>query len=281
MRITAFGAWAMMLLLSGQAWAEDAVAGKPVPYGTGFQRAVTPIAHDIHWLDNMLLWVIGLITLFVTVLLVIVAVRFNKKANPTPARFTHHALLEVVWTAIPVVILVIVAIPSLRLLFNQLDIPQADVTIKATGNQWYWSYEYPDEGVSFDAFMLARDELAAKGYSPDEYLLAADSRVVVPVGKVVHVLVTGADVLHAWTVPSFGVKTDAVPGRMNENWFRADEVGVYFGQCSELCGKDHSFMPIVVEVKSEADYAAWLAQTKTAQGIGTTDVANAATGALR
>lgn len=273
MRNLAWGAGIAAYLMAGLALAEDGVAGKPVPLGTNFQRAVTPIAHDIHWLDNMLLIVIGAITLFVTVLLAICAIRFNKKANPTPAKFTHHALLEVVWTAVPVVILVIIAIPSLRLLFDQLEVPPADLTIKATGNQWYWSYEYPDHGVAFDAFMLSRDQIAEAGYSEDEYLLATDAKLVVPVGKTVHVLVTGSDVLHAWTVPSFGVKTDAVPGRTNENWFRAEETGIFFGQCSELCGKDHAFMPIVVEVKSEEDYAAWLAETQAAQGVGRTDVA--------
>ena len=220
---------------------------------------MTEVARDIQWLDDFLLIIIGAITAFVTLLLAIVAIRFNSKANPKPAAFTHNAVLEVVWTAIPVVILVVIAIPSLRLLFLQLEVPEADLTIKATGSQWYWSYEYPEAGIEFDALMLQKDELEANGYTAADWLFATDTRVVVPVDAVVHVLVTGSDVIHAWAVPSFGSKIDAVPGRINETWFRAEEVGVYYGQCSELCGKDHSYMPIVVEVVSPGDYDAWVA----------------------
>jgi len=187
-----------------------------------------------------------------------VIVRFNKRVNPKPAAFTHNAVLEIAWTAIPVLILVIIAIPSLRLLFLQLDVPEPDLTIKATGNQWYWSYEYPEAGIEFDAVMLQKDELTEYGYTADDWLLAADNRVVVPVDAVVHVLVTASDVLHAWTIPAFGSKIDAVPGRLNETWFRAEETGVFYGQCSELCGLNHSFMPIVVEVVSQQDYDAWV-----------------------
>jgi len=162
---------------------------------------------------------------------------------------------------------VVIAIPSLRLLFLQLDVPEPDLTIKATGNQWYWSYEYPDAGISFDSLMLAKDELEANGYTAEDWLLATDTRVVVPVNAVVHMLVTGADVIHSWTIPSFGSKIDAVPGRLNETWFRAEETGTYFGQCSELCGKDHAYMPIVVDVVSQADYDAWVQKQQAALGV--------------
>jgi cytochrome c oxidase subunit 2 len=247
-----------MMFGGGLAAAAEDVAGRPIDKGTGFQRAVTEVARDLQWLDDFLLIIIGAITLFVTLLLAIVVVRFNKKANPKPATFTHNAVLEVVWTAVPVLILVVIAIPSLRLLFLQLEVPEPDLTIKATGNQWYWSYEYPEAGIEFDALMLQKDELEANGYTADDWLFATDTRVVVPVDAVVHVLVTGSDVIHAWAVPSFGSKIDAVPGRINETWFRAEETGVYYGQCSELCGKDHSYMPIVVEVVSQPDYDAWV-----------------------
>jgi cytochrome c oxidase subunit 2 len=256
--------------------AEEAVAGRPVDGGTGFQRAVTEVAHDIHWLDDFLLYIIGAITLFVMVLLLIVVVRFNRRANPKPASFTHNSVLEVVWTAVPVLILIVVAIPSLRLLFLQLNVPEPDLTIRATGNQWYWSYEYPDQQISFDSLLLPREDLEANGYKPEDYLLATDTKVVVPVNAVVHMLVTASDVIHSWTIPSFGSKIDGVPGRMNETWFRAEEPGIYFGQCSELCGKDHAYMPIVVEVVSQADFEAWVTQTQQAQnGAAQTRLASA------
>ncbi|MFQ5567459.1 MAG: cytochrome c oxidase subunit II [Paracoccaceae bacterium] len=255
--------------------AEELVAGRPVDKGMGFQRAVTEVARDLHWMDDFLLYIITAISAFVMVLMLIVIVRYNKRAHPKPATFTHNAVLEVVWTAVPVVILVIIAIPSLRLLFLQLDVPEPDLTIKATGSQWYWSYEYPDEGIEFDAVMLQKDELAEYGYAPDDFLLATDTRVVVPVNAVVHVLVTAADVIHAWTIPSFGSKIDAVPGRLNETWFRAEETGVYFGQCSELCGLNHSYMPIVVEVVSQPDYDAWVATQQAMNGAAATELAAA------
>jgi len=250
---------ALTSLTSRIAAAQD-VAGRPVEGGINFQAPVTSQAEDLIWLDNMLLYIIGAIVLFVMVLLVLVIVRYNARANPKPARFTHNAVLEVAWTAVPVLILIVIAIPSLRLLDKQLSVPEPDLTIKAIGNQWYWEYEYPDQDISFAAFMLGEEELEANGYGADEYLLAADTKVVVPVDKDVHVLVTAGDVIHAWTVPSFGVKVDAIPGRINEVWFRAEETGTYFGQCSELCGKDHAYMPIVVEVVSQEKYDAWVAE---------------------
>ncbi|HSF93770.1 MAG TPA: cytochrome c oxidase subunit II [Thermohalobaculum sp.] len=269
MRIANLSAWIMAATLSisgSLAMAED-VAGRPVDKGTGFQGAVTEVMRDIIWLDDFLLIIITAISLFVTALLGYVIVRFNKKANPKPATFTHNALIEVIWTAVPVVILVIIAIPSVRLLFLQLDVPEPDVTIKAVGNQWYWSYEYQDEGITFDSVMLTKDELADNGYGPDDHLFATDTRVVVPVNAVVHVLATATDVIHAWTIPSFGSKIDAVPGRLNETWFKAEVEGTYFGQCSELCGKDHAYMPIVVDVVSQDKYDAWVKTQQAALGI--------------
>ncbi len=260
MRIANLSAWMMAgaMSLSGSPALAEGVAGRPVDKAMGFQRAVTGVARDIQWLDDFLLIIITAISVFVTLLLLFVIVRFNRRANPKPATFTHNAALEVAWTAIPVVILVIIAIPSLRLLFLQLEVPEPDLTIKATGSQWYWTYEYPEEEIEFDAVMLQKDELAEYGYTADDWLFATDTRVVVPVDAVVHVLVTGSDVIHAWAIPSFGSKIDAVPGRLNETWFRAEETGVFYGQCSELCGMNHSYMPIVVEVVSQEDYDAWV-----------------------
>lgn len=277
MRIATLSAWAMAgaVSLSGSLAMASEVAGRPVDKAMGFQRAVTEVARDIQWLDNFLLIIMTAVAVFVTALLLYVIVRFNKRVNPKPATFTHNAGLEVAWTALPVLILVIIAIPSLRLLFLQLEVPEPDLTIKATGSQWYWTYEYPDEAIEFDAVMLQKDELTQYGYTADDWLLATDTRVVVPVNAVVHVLVTGSDVIHAWTIPSFGSKIDAVPGRINETWFRAEETGVFYGQCSELCGKDHTYMPIVVEVVSQEDYDAWVQTRQAMNGAATTKLAAA------
>ncbi len=235
--------------------------GKPQPRGTGFQPAVTEVARDLQWLDGMLLVIISVITVFVLLLLVIVILRYNRRANPTPATFTHNSPIEVTWTVVPIVILVFIGAFSLPVLFKQQEIPEADLTIKATGYQWYWGYEYPDEGLAFESYMLARDELESFGYAPDEYRLATDTAVVIPTGKTVVVQVTAGDVIHAWTIPAFGVKQDGVPGRLAELWFAVDEgaEGIYFGQCSELCGKDHAYMPITVKAVTQAEYEAWLA----------------------
>ena len=239
-----------------------AVIGKPEPGGINFQPAVTELARDIRWLDNFLLVIITLISLFVIVLLGIVVIKFNKKSNPEPAKFTHHSALEITWTLVPTAILVLIGVFSLPILFKQLNIPEYDLTIKATGNQWYWSYEYPDKEIAFDSFMLAKEELSKYGYSDDEYLLATDNPVVVPVGSVVRMQVTGADVLHAWKIPAFGVHMDAVPGRLNEAWYKVDKEGIYFGQCSELCGLNHSYMPIVVKAVSRDKYEKWLKEAE-------------------
>jgi len=232
--------------------------GKPVPGGTSFQPAATSLARDIKWLDDMLLIFVIFTSLFVVGLLAFVVIRYNRKSNPEPATFTHHSTLEVAWTVIPVLILVAIGSFSLPILFNQLEIPDSDVTIKATGNQWYWSYEYPEHEFGFDAFMLEKEELAEYGYKADEYLLATDYPMVVPVDSVVRMQIAGADVIHAWKIPAFGVHMDAVPGRLNETWFKAEKEGIYFGQCSELCGKNHSYMPIVVKVVSKDKYKKWL-----------------------
>ncbi len=238
------------------------IIGKPIPKGMNSQPASTSLMRDFVWLDNMVLWIITVVTIFVTFLLLYVIVRFNRKANPTPARFTHNSPLEIAWTLIPIIILVFIGAFSLPVLFNSQEIPEADLTIKVTGNQWFWSYEYVDDGLEFDSYMLERDELEEYGYSQDEYLLATDTAIVVPVGKVVVMQITGSDVIHSWAMPAFGVKQDGVPGRLAELWFNVDNEGIYFGQCSELCGKDHSYMPITVKAVSPEKYDEWLKGAK-------------------
>jgi cytochrome c oxidase subunit 2 len=233
--------------------------GKPVDKLMGFQPAATELARDLQSYDYFLLWVITIITLFVTGLLLYAGFRFSAKRNPVPATFTHHTGIEIAWTLIPVLILLALIPTSLGVLFKQQEIPTADITIKATGNQWYWTHEYVDHEFGFDSFMLDKSALAEYGYAADEYLLATDTAVVVPVNKTIVVQVTASDVIHSWTIPAFGVKQDAVPGRLAELWFSAEKEGVYFGQCSELCGKDHSYMPITVKVVSQEKYDAWLA----------------------
>jgi cytochrome c oxidase subunit 2 len=235
------------------------VIGVPVPGGVNYQPAVTEIAHDTHWLSHTVHGIMLAIVLLVLVLITIVIVRYNSRRNPNPASFTHNTRIEIAWTLVPVVILIVIGSFSLPVLYKQVEIPEPDLTIKATGNQWFWTYDYPDNEFSFDALMLAEEDLEAYGYAPDLHLLATDNAVVVPVGAVVRLQVTGADVIHSWTIPAFGVKMDAVPGRLNETWFTAEDEGVYFGQCSELCGKDHSYMPITVKAVSEEQYEEWLA----------------------
>jgi cytochrome c oxidase subunit 2 len=251
-------AFALLLAAGGSALA---ALGQPSPWQLGLQQSAAPTMDDIIWFHNFVLWIIVAITAFVLALLVIVMVKFNARANPTPSRTTHNTLLEVAWTVIPVVILVVIAIPSFRILFVQLNIPQSDLTIKASGNQWNWTYAYPDEKIEFTSVMLTDADRNKLNPVPPR-LLAVDNPVVVPVNKVVRVQVIGSDVIHAFAVPSFGVKIDAIPGRLNETWFKATREGVYYGQCSELCGKDHAFMPIEVRVVSEQAYATWLADAK-------------------
>jgi cytochrome c oxidase subunit II len=256
-----------------------AAPGQPSSWALGLQEAASPVMADINWFHNILLGIITAITAFVLILLLVVMVRFNARANPNPSRTTHNAVIEVAWTILPVVILVAIAVPSFRLLFLQLDPPKADLTVKATGKQWYWSYNYPDNGnFEFDSILVADKEL--KPGQPR--LLTVDNEMVVPVNKVVHVLVTGADVIHSFAVPSFGIKIDAVPGRLNDTWFKATSEGRFHGQCSELCGKDHAFMPITVRVVNDAEFTAWVAQEKKNAGLDraspTTVAAAGATG---
>ncbi len=238
--------------------------GYAAPGQLGMQMANSPIAEEIHFFHNdILLPIIIVICLFVLALLIYVVVKFNDKANPTPSRTTHHTLLEVAWTILPVMILVFIAIPSFRLLGHQLIIPQPDLTIKVTGNQWYWSYAYPkDQGGGFGFDSLLKPDAQIDPSKGDIRLLSVDNEAVVPVGKKVRIQVTASDVIHSFTVPAFGVRIDAVPGRLNEAWFQAERVGMYYGQCSKICGKDHAFMPIAIRVVSEQDYAGWLAQAQ-------------------
>jgi cytochrome c oxidase subunit II len=264
------------ILLASES-AAFAGVGQPTPWQLGLQDAASPVMVDIIWFHDFLLWIIGGIALFVLALLVIVVLRFNARANPTPSRTTHNSLLEVAWTIVPVIILVAIAVPSFRLLFVQLDEPQPDLTVKATGKQWYWSYNYPDNGnFEFDSLIVEEKDL--KPGQPR--LLTVDNEMVVPVNKIVHVLVTGADVIHSFAVPSFGIKIDAVPGRLNDTWFKATSEGLFHGQCSELCGKDHAFMPITVRVVNDAEFAAWVAAEKKNAGLdGAPPTTFAATGA--
>lgn len=231
-----------------------AQTGQPHPWQLGLQAAATPVMDDIIWFHDFLLYLITAITLFVLALLVIVMVKFNARSNPVPSRTTHNTFIEVIWTVVPVLILVAVAVPSFRLLFYELKVPTADVTVKATGKQWFWSYQYPDAKFEFDSLMTQTKDL--KPGQPR--LLSVDNEMVVPVNKVVHVLTVGADVIHSFAVPAFGIKIDAIPGRVNETWFKAERVGTYYGQCSQLCGRDHAFMPIAVRVVSDQEYATWL-----------------------
>ena len=241
----------MALVAGGTASAE---LGQPAPWEWTLQESATPVMDYIIWFHNWLVGTITVITLFVLVLLIMVVVKFNAKANPIPSKTTHNTLIEVAWTLIPVLILVAIAVPSFRLLFLQLDTPKADLTIKATGKQWYWSYAYPDHGkFEFDSLM-SQDKKPR--------LLGVDNEMVVPVNKVVRVQTTGADVIHAFAVPAFGIKIDAIPGRLNETWFKATKTGMFYGQCSELCGKDHAFMPIAVRVVSDQEFASWVETAK-------------------
>lgn len=272
-------------LFAAPAMAQDLeIVGRPHQGGIGFQPAATELARDLQWLDGMINVIIIAICLFVIALLAFVFVRYNAKANKTPASFTHNTPIEVAWTIVPIVILIFIGAFSLPTLFKQQEIPEADITIKATGYQWYWGYEYVGEDLAYDGNMIgapATDgdyrktdaviaQLQEAGYSEDEWLLATDTAVVVPVGKTIVVQVTGADVIHSWTIPAFGVKQDAVPGRLAELWFKPEREGVYFGQCSKLCGIAHAYMPITVKVVSQEAYDAWLAASKDEGGY--TDV---------
>jgi cytochrome c oxidase subunit 2 len=264
MRITgrALFAAASLMALGATAGAQDGqMVGAPRPWEVGLQPAATPVMEDIHNFHAVVLPIVTVIALFVLVLLLVVIFRYNARANPVASQLTHHTGLEIAWTVVPILILVFIAVPSFRLLYFQQTIPQADMTIKATGSQWYWSYEYPDQGgISFDANMIPEDQI--KPGQPR--LLAVDNEVVVPVNKVVRVQVTGADVIHSFAMPSFGIKIDAIPGRLNETWFKATREGVFYGQCSELCGTKHAYMPIAIRVVSDADFQSWVSSKKAA-----------------
>jgi cytochrome c oxidase subunit 2 len=250
-----------LTIVAALAGGEPALAGlgQPSPWQLGLQQSASPVMDNIIWFHDFLLYIITAIAGFVLALLIIVMVRFNARANPAPSRTTHNTLIEIAWTIIPIMILMFIAVPSFKLLFFQLNVPPADLTVKATGKQWFWSYTYPDNGgFEFDSLMLKEGE--RKQDQPR--LLAVDNEMVVPVNKTVRVITTGADVIHSFAVPSFGIKIDAVPGRINETWFTATREGVYYGQCSELCGKDHAFMPIAVRVVSEQAFSAWIEDAK-------------------
>jgi cytochrome c oxidase subunit 2 len=255
--IAGLTALASATLLSGAAWASTTI-GQPTPGGIGLQEAASPLKHDAHFFhDWILLPIITVITLFVLGLLIWVVVRYNKKANPVPAKWSHNTTIEVVWTLVPVLILAFIAVFSFRLLYAYNDIPDPDVTVKVTGYQWNWGYEYPEYGISeYISNILPEDEARAQGVP---YLLAADEPMVVPVGQVVRLTVTASDVIHAVALPAFGLKTDAVPGRVNETWFRAERPGIYYGQCSELCGINHAYMPLQINVVTQAEFEQWVA----------------------
>jgi cytochrome c oxidase subunit 2 len=248
------------LVGAATAWAATE-GGFAVPQQVGFMQAATDHMQDIDDFHNLLLVIITLITVFVLGLLIWVMVRYNARVNPTPANWSHNTLIEIIWTIVPIVILGLIVVPSFRLLYaGEVIPPNVDMTIKAIGHQWYWSYEYPDHGgLTFDVLMLS-DADAKKAGEPR--LLGVDNRVVVPVGKTVRVIVTSADVIHSWTIPAFGSKIDAVPGKLNETWFRANREGVFYGQCSELCGARHAFMPTAVEVVSQEKFDQWITEAK-------------------
>ena len=271
---------ALLGLFAGLAGISEANAfeGHAEPWQMGLQPAASPSMEGIHWFHNgLLLPIITVITLFVLALLIYVIVKFNARANPVPSRTTHNTMIEVVWTVVPILILVVIAIPSFRLLYLQRNIPAADMTIKVIGNPgWNWTYEYPDLGLNDDgsakvSFTASLDDRARDIATSEEakipYLLKTDNPVVVPVGKTVKLIVTSDPdgIIHSWTIPSFGMKIDAIPGRLNEDWFKVSAEGVYYGQCSELCGKDHAFMPIEVHAVSQQEYDTW---AKTAQTAG-------------
>lgn len=251
-----FAAFVAIAATTGNAVAAQ---GQAVPWQLGFQDAFSPVAHDMNDFHNLLLYITGGIVVLVMLLLFYVMIRFNKKANPTPSKTSHNTLIEILWTVVPIMVLVAIAIPSFKLLYFADRVEKADMTIKAIGYQWYWGYEYADQdGLTFEAVMLEDDE--RKEGQPR--LLSTDNTIVLPVDTNIRLLVTAEDVLHSWAMPAFGVKLDAVPGRLNETWMRIEKEGMYYGQCSELCGARHGFMPIMVKAVSKDDYAKWLVKAK-------------------
>lgn len=248
------------LTFNGAAFAS--ALGKPEQWQMNLQLPATPLMRDMSNFHSFLLILTTLIAGFVLILLLVVMLRYNARANAAPSKTTHNTAVEVLWTVVPIIILVVIAVPSFRILYKQRVIPETDMTVKITGNKWYWSYEYPDHaGIGFDSNILSNEDADAKG---EPRYLAVDNPMVVPLNRTVRIIVTASDVIHAWTIPSFGSKIDAVPGRLNEDWFRVEIPGVYYGQCSELCGKDHAFMPIAVQAVPEAEFNAWVEKVKTA-----------------
>ncbi|HZV84144.1 MAG TPA: cytochrome c oxidase subunit II [Brevundimonas sp.] len=254
-----FTALCLAVFSATPGWAQELI-GQPTDGALGLQPAASPLKVQAHFFhDAVLMPVITFITLLVLGLIIWIVIRYNKKSNPVPAKWSHNTMVEVIWTVLPVLILVFISLFSFRLLFAYHDMPTPDLTVKATGNQWNWAYEYPDQGIAeYVSNMLPEEEVAQRGLPHSLYRLAADEPIVVPVGKTVRVLVTAADVIHAFALPAFGLKTDAIPGRVNETWFRADRVGTFYGQCSELCGVDHAFMPIQINVVTQAEFEAWV-----------------------
>lgn len=252
--------------LSAAAFADPAVLGAPKPWQLGFQPPATPVKESVEHLHDILLVVITCIASFVLIVLAYICLRYRRSANPNPSKTCHNTLIEIIWTAIPILIIAAIAVPSARLLYFMDRTEKADMTLKVVGHQWYWSYEYPDHGnIAFDSNIVDDKDL-----KPGQIrLLETDNRVVLPAGKTIRVLVTAADVIHSWAVPAFGVKTDAVPGRVNETWIKINQPGLYYGQCSELCGIRHGFMPIAIEAVSEEDFSKWVESKKSpASGEG-------------
>ena len=249
----------ILLIISSSLIASEFFANQPKEWQLGFQNPASDSMRDIvSFHNNLLLPIIIAISVFVLFLMLYACVRFRASANPNPSKRTHNVTVEILWTLIPCLILIVMAVPSFKILYKQDTIPKADLTIKAVGYQWYWGYEYPDENIIFDSYMIEEKDLK----SDQPRLLSVDNEVVVPVNKVVKVLITANDVLHAWALPAFGVKRDAVPGRINETWFKAEKEGTYYGQCSELCGIKHAFMPITVKVVSDEEYQEWLSEAR-------------------
>jgi cytochrome c oxidase subunit 2 len=271
---TALGAGLTSVLMAAPALAED-LMGQPTDGALGLQPAASPLKHHAHFFhDVILLPLIVVISLFVLALIGWCVVRYNAKANPVPAKFSHNTFIEIVWTLVPVLILMVIAIFSFRLLFEYHDTPKVDLTVKATGYQWYWGYEYPDQEIGeITSTMMSEEDVAKAKLPASLYRLKASEPMVVPVNKVVRVQVTAVDVIHAFALPAFGLKTDAVPGRLNETWFKAEKVGTYYGQCSELCGVDHAFMPIEIKVVTQPEFDAWVASKKAPAAPATGDAA--------
>jgi cytochrome c oxidase subunit 2 len=253
--ITAF------FVLGGNAFAAGPAVEGPTPWEINFQPAASPVMERIESFHDFLMWIITIIVLLVLGLLLVAAYRFHESRHPVPSKRSHNTILEIVWTAAPVLVLVIIAVPSFKLLYYKNTVPPAALTVKVTGHQWYWSYSYPDDGnFGFDSLLIPDDQIdKAKG---QERLLSADNPMVVPVGEVVRVQVTSGDVVHSWAMPSMGIKIDAIPGRLNEVWLEADKPGIYYGQCSRLCGVNHAYMPIMIEARPKAEFQAWLKDAK-------------------